>query len=52
MFGHLLHNDEGIKNIIEGKLERKRKRGRPRIPFSLQIKQKAKVSGYREVKEL
>lgn len=51
MLGHLIRHDSYIKVIIEGKIEGKRKRGRPRRAYMDQIKEKISVSSYREVKE-
>lgn len=52
MIGHLIRHDLFIKNIIEGKIEGKRGRGRPRRTFMEQIKEKVHVGSYQEVKEL
>lgn len=51
MIGHLIRHDSFIRNIIEGKIEGKRRRGRPRIEYIDQVKRKIDVVSYKEVKE-
>lgn len=51
MLGHLLRHDEFIKVILEGKIEGKRKRGRPRITYMEQIRKTIQATTYREVKD-
>lgn len=51
MVGHLIRHDSFIKTIMEGKIEGKRGRGRPRISYMSQIKEKIAVVSYKEVKE-
>ncbi|KAI5640823.1 hypothetical protein NE865_06931 [Phthorimaea operculella] len=52
MFGHLMRHDEFIKVIMEGKIEGKRGRGRPRRSYSDQLKEKAGVTTYKDLKEV
>ncbi|PZC78062.1 hypothetical protein B5X24_HaOG202597 [Helicoverpa armigera] len=52
MIGHLIRHDDFIKNIVEGKVEGKRGRGRPRYSYMKQIKEKVNVVTYKEVLEL
>jgi hypothetical protein len=51
MIGHLLRHDDLIKVIIEGKIEGRRKRGRPRRAYMEQLKENIEVETYRELKE-
>ncbi|XP_048006632.1 uncharacterized protein LOC125241959 [Leguminivora glycinivorella] len=51
MLGHLLRHDEFIKIIIEGKVEGRRKRGKPRRAYMDQVKEKVNVVSYQAVKE-
>ena len=51
MIGHLIRHDRFINNIMEGKIEGKRGRGRPRLSYISQIKNKINVMSYKEVKE-
>lgn len=46
MFGYLLRNIKFIEVIIEGQIEQKRTRGRPRLLNSKQINENAKGDGY------
>jgi hypothetical protein len=50
MLGHLLRHDEYIKIMVEGKVEGRRKRGRPRRTYMDQIKEKVNVVSYQAVK--
>ncbi|KAI5638904.1 reverse transcriptase (RNA-dependent DNA polymerase) domain-containing protein [Phthorimaea operculella] len=52
MIGHLMRHDNFWKNIVEGKIEGSRGRGRPRRNYFDQIKEKVNVVSYREVKSL
>ena len=52
MIGHLIRHDHFLKNIIEGKIEGKRGRGRPRRNYFEQVKEKVNVVSYQEVKSL
>lgn len=47
----LLRHDDFIKVIIEGKIEGRRKRGRPRRAYMEQLKENIEVESYRELKE-
>ena len=51
MIGHLIRHDNFMGNIIEGKIEGKRGRGRPWINYMSQVKEKVAVESYKEVKE-
>ncbi|KAI5631681.1 reverse transcriptase (RNA-dependent DNA polymerase) domain-containing protein [Phthorimaea operculella] len=51
MLGHLLRHDDLLKTIIEGKIEGRRGRGRPRRAYMDQVKEKIGVMSYKEVKE-
>lgn len=50
MMGHLIRHDTFFKTILEGKIEGKRGRGRPRRNFIEQVKEKVGVVSYQEVK--
>ncbi|KAI5636210.1 hypothetical protein NE865_11049 [Phthorimaea operculella] len=52
MMGHLIRHDSFLKTIIEGKVEGKRGRGRPRRNYFQQLKEKVNVVSYQEVKSL
>ncbi|KAJ2951390.1 hypothetical protein O0L34_g13533 [Tuta absoluta] len=52
MMGHLIRHDHFLKNIVEGKVEGRRGRGRPRRNYFDQIKEKVNVVSYQEVKSL
>lgn len=47
-----LRKNAFIVIIIEGKIEGRRRRGRLRITYKFQIKEKVKVTSHGEVKEL
>lgn len=52
MVGHLIHiYDSFIKNIMEGKVEGSRGRGRPGISHLSQIKEKVAVISHQKVKD-
>ncbi|KAJ0183311.1 hypothetical protein K1T71_001287 [Dendrolimus kikuchii] len=52
MFGHLFRHDTFLCTLIEGKVEARREKGRPRRAFMDQIKEKVGVVSYIEVKQL
>ncbi|KAI5634899.1 hypothetical protein NE865_12382 [Phthorimaea operculella] len=52
MIGHLIRHDHFLKNIVEGKVEGRRRRGRPRRNYFEQIKEKVRVVSYQQVKSL
>ncbi|CAH4035794.1 unnamed protein product [Pieris brassicae] len=52
MIGHLVRHDNLFKTILEGKIEDRTGRGRPRAAYIDQIKEKAEVVTYQEVKTL
>lgn len=52
MIGHLMRHDAFFVNILEGKVNGKRGRGRPRITFFSQVKEKVGTVSYQETKTL
>ena len=48
--GHIMRNNEWITTIIEGKIEGKAGRGRPRTPFMKQIIDDIGETNYKELK--
>jgi hypothetical protein len=50
--GHTLRHNGFVKNIIEGKIEGKDPRGRPRDKYMGQIKKKVRCKKYQEVSQL
>jgi len=48
--GHIMRNNERITTIIEGKIEGKAGRGRPRTPFMKQIIDDVGKTNYKELK--
>jgi hypothetical protein len=50
--GQTLRDNGFVKNIIEGKIEGKIRRGRPREKYIGQIKKKVRCKKYQEVSQL
>lgn len=50
MVFHLRRHDDLLKTILEGNIEGKRKRGRPRVSYIQQVKEM--VVAYQEVKQI
>jgi hypothetical protein len=50
--GHTLRHNRFVKSIIEGKIEGKVPRGRPRDKYMGQIKKKVQCKKYQEVSQL